>query len=91
MNIVEFNVSHDFAMVKPTLPPGIKKQWPRKKRTIILSKIKDFYYGPQINNVKHGFMTFNMVNICMQKKNTNFTVFAKIADLSRMPKFPVLQ
>ena len=83
-------VSHDFDMVKPTLPPG-KVTMVRKKRTINLSKIKGFYYGPKINNVKHGFMTCNMVNICVEKKFPNFSIFAKIENLSCMPKFPGLQ
>ncbi len=64
-------VSHDFDIVKPTLPPG-------KKRTVNLSKIKGSYYGPPKNNAKHGFMTFNMVNICVKKKFPNFAIFAKI-------------
>ncbi len=48
----------------------------------------DFYYGPQLNNVKCGFMTFNMENICVQKKipklhdickNRKIVVHAKIS------------
>ncbi len=29
---------------------------------------------PQINIVKHGFITFNMVSICVQEKNPNFAI-----------------
>ena len=78
-------------MVKPTLPPGKKNDGLEKKRTINLSKIKDFFYRPPVNIVKHDFMTFDMVNICVQKKSTNFAKFARIAKLSCMPKCPVLQ
>ncbi len=53
-----------------------------KKQTIILSKIKDFYYGFPINHVKHGLMTFIMVNICVQEKVPNFALCAKSAKLS---------
>ncbi len=88
---IKLIVSHDFAMVKPTLPPGKKKRWPRKKRTIILSKIKDFYYGSPINNVKHGFMTFSMVNICVRKKFPDFELCSESAKLTCMPKVPLLQ
>ncbi len=85
---IKLIVSHDFAIVKPTLPPGKKNDGPEKKLTIILAKIKGFYYGPLINIVKHGIMTFYMVNICVPKKFPNFAIFAK---LSYMPKLPVLQ
>ena len=67
---IKSTVSHDFVMVKPTLPPGKKQTMTQKKNhNIILSKIKDFYYGPTINNVKRGFMTFNMENIMCAEKN----------------------
>ncbi len=64
-----------------------KTMAPKKKRTINLSKIKDFSDGPPINIVKHGFMTFNMVNICVQKnsqildfcKNCKIVMHAKIS------------
>ncbi len=48
-----------------------------KKQTVILSKIKDFYYALAIDNVKHGFMTFNMENICVQKKFQNFLFYSR--------------
>ena len=41
----------------------------RKKTN--LSKIKDFFYGPPVNVVKRGFMTFDVVNICVQIKFKN--------------------
>ncbi len=85
-------VSHDFDMVKATVPSGKKTMAPKKKqRTINLSNIKDFSYVSPVNIVKHGFMTFDMVNICVQKKFTKFAKFAKIAKLSCMPKFTVLR
>ena len=31
---IKLIVSHDFGMVKPTLPPGKKNDGPEKKRTI---------------------------------------------------------
>ncbi len=40
-------------------------------------KIKDFYYGSPINNAKHGFMTFNMVDIYVQKKIPKFRTMSK--------------
>ncbi len=65
-------------MVIPTLPPGKKNHGPEKNELWIFSKIKDFYYDPSINIVKHGFMTFNMVNICVQKNFPNFRYMQKM-------------
>ncbi len=31
-----------------------------------------FYHGSPINIIKHGFITFDMVNICVQKKILKF-------------------
>ncbi len=56
-------------MIKHTLPPGKKTMARKTKRTINWSRIKNFDYWPPINIVKPGFMTFNMVNICVQKKS----------------------
>ncbi len=88
---IKLIVSHGFEMVKPTLPPGKNKWWPPKKRTSNLSEIKVFYHGPPINIVKHGFITFNMVNICVQKKNPNFAipVFTKIVIRAKISRFTV--
>ncbi len=69
---IKLIVSHDFNVVKPTLPPGNKKQWPRKKRPVNLSKINYFYYAAPINIVKHGFTAINIVNLCVQKKIFKF-------------------
>ena len=47
---IKFIASHDFDMVKPTLPPGIKKTMAlRKKRTPNLCKTNNFYYRPTIH------------------------------------------
>ncbi len=77
-----------------------------KKRTINLSKIKDFYYGPPISTVKHGFMTFNMLNIYpyLQKLRNccacqNFLLYSRyfrkhvflFLKISRKPTSPSLE
>ena len=38
---IKLIVSHDFEMVKPTLPPGKKTMAPKKKQTLNLANIKD--------------------------------------------------
>ncbi len=51
--------------------------------------MKSFYYEPPVNILKHCFMTFSMVNICVQKKFPNFTIFAKIVVHAKISCFTV--